>query len=127
MPERAPNGARIRHDRKYCSDKCRWDSRRTANRYGMTERHCLHCGAAIPMEATLKRKFCSHKCKRDYYNAIRDTAAFAAKQGRTCLCCGEPIPPARSALALYCSKRCKVTVQIQRTARKRAEAKRAKG
>lgn len=123
MPERAPNGARIRHDRQYCCDKCRWDSRKTDRRYGMTERHCLHCGTVIPMETTLKRKFCCRKCNRDYYNAIRDASLLEAKAGRTCLTCGAPIEAEKKEGTRFCSRNCNARYHQRR---KRAEAKRAK-
>lgn len=74
----------------------------------MGDRRCLHCGTPIAREVTLKRKFCSLKCKRDWHNGQRAAAVVEAKRAldRTCKECGKPIQATKSALAKFCGVNC---------------------
>lgn len=51
----------------YCSDECRRRGRNRnralKRRAGMAARVCDHCGVEMPMELTLKQRYCSVVCR----------------------------------------------------------------
>ncbi len=114
---------------------------------------CRQCGAPIPLDAHLHRRYCNDDCRRAALPAIRAVnqkrylatekgraarrrATHAARRrrraetasrraGQTCQKCGAGIPSERRLDARYCSPACHRAVHAERMRRWRARKKEA--
>ena len=86
-------------------------------------RRCEECGAEIPPMAHPRRMFCSKRCNNAHFNRLASEALAEARKGRTCPECGGPVADHKKADAVFCGLPC----QHAAHARRRREARRAKG
>jgi len=81
-------------------------------RAGTIGAECDHCGGLLPeRSATGKRtrddkRFCSERCRNNFYYTHVVKARALARMDRHCPVCGEAIPPERVINAKYCSPKC---------------------
>lgn len=67
---------------------------------------CQWCNAPLPEGVTVRRTYCSSKCKNDETNAAKAEERRQARAGRTCPVCSGPVSDDRRADAVCCSPKC---------------------
>lgn len=71
----------------------------------LTDR-CEWCNEPLPEGSTIRRMYCSQKCRNRASNAEIAADRLAARAGRVCPQCGGPVPDSKRADAVHCSKKC---------------------
>lgn len=72
---------------------------------GLTD-ECAHCGGPLPEGSTVRREYCSQKCRRAALYALESQARAEARKGRVCPECGRAVPDHLDGRAIYCSYKC---------------------
>ena len=90
----------------------------TERTYGEEARLCPQCGKVVKLHTKHKKKFCSDRCRIDYWNSHQEQVHRKAYYSFECLNCGQSFKCYGNARRKYCSRRCYESYR-----RKRAESR----
>ena len=78
---------------------------------------CPQCGHAVPQKPGIKRiRFCSAKCRQEWWNAHPEAVQRKAVYSFSCLCCGKEFSAYGNAHRKYCCHACYITDRFGRRA-----------
>ncbi len=67
-------------------------------------RRCAQCKKVLPGEARQTQRFCSHKCRNDWWNSHLDQLQSTRQTAYVCQSCGKRFTSHKN--AKYCSRAC---------------------
>lgn len=71
------------------------------------EHRCRYCGVPVLQNPSRKeKKFCSDRCRNQWWNTHRDEIDYRAVQTIICACCGKSFSAYGNAVRKYCSHAC---------------------
>ena len=78
---------------------------------------CPQCGHAVSQKPGVKRiRFCSAKCRQDWWNSHPEAVSRKAVYSFTCSCCGTDFTAYGNAHRKYCSHACYIRDRFGRSA-----------